>query len=62
MHLSGVQEYVKDNEGGEAAREVNPEDPSPIEILREYASQKRADTSGDGPDETGRCQEHAPMA
>jgi hypothetical protein len=38
-----------------AAREVDPENPAPIQILSEHASQERANASGDSPDETSRC-------
>jgi hypothetical protein len=48
--VSGAKEGIEDFKSGKAARKVDPEDPAPAQILREHASQKRTNASGDSPD------------
>jgi hypothetical protein len=45
LRVCGAEERRKNDEGDKAAREVDPENPAPIQILSEHASQERANTS-----------------
>jgi hypothetical protein len=62
LRVGGVQEHVQDDKGDKAARQVDPENPAPVQILCKHAAQEWTDAGGDGPDETGGCQEHASVA